>query len=65
MLDRQSVHSDDKTFKYELVSSGGVKRKIGAGEEKHTIPAGFVHRARRGSKASFQLSQRCETEPES
>ena len=30
--------SDDKTFKYELVSSGGVKRKIGAGEEKHTIP---------------------------
>ena len=30
--------SDDKTFKYELVSRGGVKRKIGAGEEKHTIP---------------------------
>jgi hypothetical protein len=30
--------SNDKTFKYELVSSGGVKRKIGAGEEKHTIP---------------------------
>ena len=30
--------SDDKTFKYVLVSSGGVKRKIGAVEEKHTIP---------------------------
>ena len=30
--------SDDKTFKYVLVSSGGVKRTIGAGEEKHTIP---------------------------
>jgi hypothetical protein len=30
--------SDDKTFKYELVSSGGVKRKIGEGEEQHTIP---------------------------
>ena len=26
------------TFKYELVSSGGVKRKIGEGEERHTIP---------------------------
>ena len=31
-------NSDDKTFKYQLVSSGGVKRKIGEGEEKHTIP---------------------------
>ena len=30
--------SDDKTFKYELVSSGGVKRKIGEGGEQHTIP---------------------------
>jgi hypothetical protein len=30
--------SDDKTFKYGLVSSGGVKRKIGEGEEQHTIP---------------------------
>jgi hypothetical protein len=30
--------SDDKTFKYELVSSGEVKRKIGEGEEQHTIP---------------------------
>jgi hypothetical protein len=30
--------SDDKTFKYELVSSGGVNRKIGEGEEQHTIP---------------------------
>jgi hypothetical protein len=30
--------SDDKTFKYELVSGGGVKRKIGEGEEQHTIP---------------------------
>jgi hypothetical protein len=30
--------SDDKTFKYELVSSEGVKRKIGEGEEQHTIP---------------------------
>ena len=32
--------SDDKTFKYELVSGGGVKRKIGEGgrQEQHTIP---------------------------
>jgi hypothetical protein len=32
--------SDDKTFTYELASSGGVKRKIGeeAEQEKHTIP---------------------------
>jgi hypothetical protein len=30
--------SDDKTFKYEFVSSGGVKRKIGGGEQQHTIP---------------------------
>ena len=49
--------SDDKTFKYELVSSGGVKRKIGEGEEQHTTCAGFVLRARRGSEASFQLCQ--------
>jgi hypothetical protein len=30
--------SDDKTFKNELVSSGGVKRTIGEGEDQHTIP---------------------------
>jgi hypothetical protein len=30
--------SDHKTFKYELVWSGRVKRKIGEGEEQHTIP---------------------------
>jgi hypothetical protein len=30
--------SDDKTFKCELVSNGGVKRKIGEGGEQHTIP---------------------------
>jgi hypothetical protein len=29
---------DDKTFKYDLVSSGGVKRKNGEGEDHHTIP---------------------------
>ena len=32
--------SDDKPFKYELASSGGVKRKIGEGgeQEKLRIP---------------------------
>jgi hypothetical protein len=34
--------SDDKTFKYGLVSSGGVERKIGEGEEQHTIKINFA-----------------------
>jgi hypothetical protein len=58
---------DDKTFKYELVSSGGGEKKDwrgGEAGEAHDPCSGFVQRARRGSEAAFELFQGCEEEPE-
>jgi hypothetical protein len=58
---------DDKTFKYELVSSGGGEKKDwrgGKAGEAHDPCSGFVQRARRGSESAFELFQGCEEEPE-
>jgi hypothetical protein len=78
MLDRQRVQQAAADEAKKLVDAADLaaERLVDATKEAeeasiaavaaaHDPCAGFVHRARRSSEASFQLCQGCETEPAS